>query len=143
MGWPFLKGGGRSLLLREWVVVVFISLRRCFPAGAAEELNVVRDALGDGAFVPVLVLVAAVLPCSNDGRLSALGEVAGAEVGGVPPRDDVYKIDGPVAVFVLVVSLNGEGETASGDAAAGDAAFRVFREIPDENDLINACAPFP
>lgn len=143
MGWPFLKGGGRSLLLREWVVVVFISLRRCFPAGAAEELNVVRDALGDGAFVPVLVLVAAVLPCSNDGRLSALGEVAGAEVGGVPPRDDVYKIDGPVAVFVLVVSLDGEGETASGDAAAGDAAFRVFREIPDENDLINACAPFP
>lgn len=138
MGWPFLKGGGRSLLLREWVVVVFISLRRCFPAGAAEELNVVRDALGDGAFVPVLVLVAAVLPCSNDGRLSALGEVAGAEVGGVPPRDDVYKIDGPVAVFVLVVSLNGEGETAS-----GDAAFRVFREIPDENDLIHACAPFP
>ena len=65
MGWPFLKGGGRSLLLREWVVVVFISLRRCFPAGAAEELNVVRDALGDGAFVPVLVLVAAVLPCSR------------------------------------------------------------------------------
>lgn len=143
MGWPFLKGGGRSLLLREWVVVVFISLRRCFPARAAEKLNVVRDALGDGAFVPVLVLVAAVLPCSNDGRLSALGEVAGAEVGGVPPRDDVYKIDGPVAVFVLVVSLDGEGETASGDAAAGDAAFRVFREIPDENDLINACAPFP
>lgn len=70
-------------------------------------MNVVRDALGDGAFVPVLVLVAAVLPCSNDGRLSALGEVAGAEVGGVPPRDDVYKIDGPVAVFVLVVSLDG------------------------------------
>ncbi len=123
MGWPFLKGGGRSLLLREWVVVVFISLWRCFPARAAEELNVVRDALGDGAFVPVLVLVAAVLPCSNDGRLSALGEVAGAEVGGVPPRDDVDEIDGPVAVFVLVVSLDGEGETASGDAAAGDAAF--------------------
>ena len=139
-GGPSQRGGLLLFFVREGVVVVIPS-GGVVPARAPEELHVVRDALGDRALVPILVLVAAVVPAPDDRCLPSLGEVAAAQVCGVPPRDDRDVVGDAVAVLVLVVSLDGKREAASRHAAAGGAALGVSGEVTDEDYSIHAGTP--
>src|SRR5262249_57457948 len=108
------------------------------PPAAAEELDALRDDLGDVALVAVLVVVLPGAHGALDEHLPALGEVLPAGLGLLPPHDHVVPL-GALLALALVVGPDVAGrhrEPPDRLTARREAYLRVAPDIADDQDPV-------
>src|SRR5262245_30727850 len=114
-------------------------LRHTRAAASAEKPDILRDDLGNVAFVAGLIIVGSSANAALDKNLTPLGEVLSAALALLAPDDDVVPLGALLAAAsgVLPDFRSGDGKTRHGAAIIGEPNFGIFAEIADEDDFID------
>jgi hypothetical protein len=108
-------------------------------AAATEKSNPLCNDFGHIPFVTALVVVASSADAALDKNLPAFGEILAARFTLLTPDNDVMPFGSFLLVAVTVIPNFGrsDGKTRDRATGRGEAKFRIFTEITDENHFVN------
>src|SRR5262245_23069693 len=109
-------------------------LRHTRAAASAEKPDILRDDLGNVAFVAGFIIVGSSANATLDKNLAPLGQILSATLALLAPDNDVVPLGALLAASsgVLPDFRSGDGKSRHRAAIVGKTNFGIFAEIADE-----------